>query len=85
MELEVLEDEKVDMQTISDPDMNWEQKLPNDYQEIIKWSKDCVQWTTKKELYSILCKGFLINNDEEVTLISMVHYFHFKNLLKHCL
>ncbi|XP_023742341.1 uncharacterized protein LOC111890454 [Lactuca sativa] len=62
---EVLEDKEVDLQTISHSETYWEQKLPNDWEEMIKWSKDSLQWTTKKELYSILCKGFLINNGEE--------------------
>ncbi|PWA86885.1 protein kinase-like domain-containing protein [Artemisia annua] len=61
---EVLEDEKVDTQPISDEDTYWEKILPNDYEDIIKWSKDSEQWTTKKELYFILRKGFLVNNDE---------------------
>ncbi|XP_022031282.1 F-box protein At2g02240-like [Helianthus annuus] len=62
MEHEVLMD---DMQTISESDDTyWENKLPNDYDDIIKWSKDDVKWTTKKELYSILCKGFLMSNGQ---------------------
>ncbi|KAI3690338.1 hypothetical protein L2E82_48329 [Cichorium intybus] len=64
-ELEVLEDEEVDLQTMSDSDTYWEQKLPKDWKEIIKWSKENLQWSTKKELYSILCKGFPINDGEE--------------------
>lgn len=63
----MLEDEEVHIQTISNPDSYWEQLLPTDYEEIIKLSKNKdVQWTTKKELYSTLCKGFLINNGKEV-------------------
>lgn len=54
----------MDTQPISDEDTYWEKILPNDYEDIIKWSKDSEQWTTKKELYFILRKGFLINNDE---------------------
>ncbi|KAL7600821.1 hypothetical protein Lser_V15G22909 [Lactuca serriola] len=66
VEHEVLEDEEVHIQTISNPDSYWEQLLPTDYEEIIKLSKNKdVQWTTKKELYSTLCKGFLINNGKE--------------------
>ncbi|KVH91626.1 Phloem protein 2-like protein, partial [Cynara cardunculus var. scolymus] len=65
VEHEALEDEKVDMQPISDSDIYWEQKLPNDYEEIITSSKDAVQWTTKKELYFLLREGFLINNGGE--------------------
>ena len=59
-----LTDEELDM-----PNTYWEQKLPSDYEDIIKWSKDSLQWTTKKELYSILSKGFPVNNGEEVHLI----------------
>ncbi|CAI9304399.1 unnamed protein product [Lactuca saligna] len=59
--VEKQEDEEVDM-----PDTYWEQKLPCDYKDIIRLAKDShVQWTTKKELYSILCKGILINNGDE--------------------
>lgn len=60
--------EKVeDIQIISDSnsDTNWEQTLPNDYEEILKLSKDSVEWTTKKELYSILCRGFLLDNGQQ--------------------
>ncbi|KAD6454129.1 hypothetical protein E3N88_08835 [Mikania micrantha] len=64
-EHEVLEDERVNMQPISDLDSDWEQHLPNDCEEIIKWSEDGVQWTTKKELHSLLCKGFSIKNGGE--------------------
>nr|GEV84489.1 hypothetical protein [Tanacetum cinerariifolium] len=63
VEDQVLADDKVeDMQTISDSDTYWKEKLPNDYEEILKMSKDKVEWTTKKEIYSILRKGFLIDN-----------------------
>ncbi|KAJ9537979.1 hypothetical protein OSB04_030712 [Centaurea solstitialis] len=55
----------VDMLPLSDSNLDWEQKLPNDYEEIINWSKCCLEWTTKKQLYSLLCKGFLIINSEE--------------------
>ncbi|KAJ0716103.1 putative protein kinase RLK-Pelle-CrRLK1L-1 family [Helianthus annuus] len=58
--------EKVDeKQPISDPYVYWEEKLPNDYEDIIKLSKNSVQSTTKKEVYSIFCRGFLINDDQE--------------------
>ncbi|CAI9285007.1 unnamed protein product [Lactuca saligna] len=66
--LERVEDEKedMDMQTISHPDTYWEQILPNDWKEILKLSKyHSLRLKTKKELYSILCKGFAINNDKE--------------------
>ncbi|KAJ0452449.1 putative protein kinase RLK-Pelle-CrRLK1L-1 family [Helianthus annuus] len=51
----------------SDSDANWEEKLPTDYKDIMKWSKkgifDYFPWTEKKKkkAYSILCKGFLTN------------------------
>ncbi|KAK1418151.1 hypothetical protein QVD17_27290 [Tagetes erecta] len=65
VEVEVLDDKNVDMQPISDVDLDWEQRLPNDYEEIVNWSEDGVRWTTKKELYYLLCKGFQINNFNE--------------------
>ncbi|KAJ9537416.1 hypothetical protein OSB04_030149 [Centaurea solstitialis] len=58
-------EEVEDMQPTSESDKDWEQKLPKDYEQIIKWSKDSMEWTTKKELYIHFCKGFLINNGEE--------------------
>ncbi|GJT10081.1 kinase-like domain, phloem protein 2-like protein [Tanacetum coccineum] len=61
-------DDKVEnFQTISDSesDTYWEQMFPNDYEEILNLSKDSPMWTTKKELYSILIRGFLINNGQE--------------------
>ncbi|KAD7477679.1 hypothetical protein E3N88_00815 [Mikania micrantha] len=65
VEDETLEDEKVDMQPNLNLDTFWEQKLPLDYEEILKWLKDEVKWTTKKELYFLLCEGFPINNGQE--------------------
>ncbi|XP_076916932.1 uncharacterized protein LOC143576793 [Bidens hawaiensis] len=63
MEHKVLEDDDNYMQTISESDDTyWEKKLPKDYNDIMKWSKDGVEWTTKKQLYSILCKGFRMHN-----------------------
>ncbi|KAJ9538349.1 hypothetical protein OSB04_031082 [Centaurea solstitialis] len=61
VEYEVLEDDKVNMQ---DSEIDQEQKLPNDYKQIIKRSKSSLQWTTEKELYSAFRKGFLINKGE---------------------
>ncbi|KAL4586752.1 hypothetical protein LXL04_011396 [Taraxacum kok-saghyz] len=58
---QVLEEEDAN----THPDTYWEQKLPNDWKKILNSSKDSVQWTTHKELYSILCKGFLINSGEK--------------------
>ncbi|KAK9077815.1 hypothetical protein SSX86_006153 [Deinandra increscens subsp. villosa] len=66
VEHQVLTDDKDDMQLISDTKIAyWEQKLPNDYEEIIKLCVNDVEWKTKKELYYILCEGFLINSGEE--------------------
>ncbi|KAI7743870.1 hypothetical protein M8C21_030319 [Ambrosia artemisiifolia] len=61
------EDENVTLkvQPILDSDSNWEDKVPIDYEDIIKLSKNSMQWTTKKELYSIFRKGFLINDGQE--------------------
>nr|GEV18826.1 protein kinase-like domain, phloem protein 2-like protein [Tanacetum cinerariifolium] len=71
--LEIVEDQaskddKVEnIQTISDSesDTYWEQKFPNDYEEILSLSKDSLMCTTKKELYSILRRGFLIDNGQQ--------------------
>ncbi|KAM0070547.1 putative protein kinase RLK-Pelle-CrRLK1L-1 family [Helianthus debilis subsp. tardiflorus] len=63
---EVLEDENIDMQSTSDSEIYWEQKVPKNYEEMIKLSKDRVKWTTKKELFFILRKGFQINDGKEV-------------------
>ncbi|PWA90839.1 protein kinase-like domain, Phloem protein 2-like protein [Artemisia annua] len=66
VEDQLLEDDKVeDIETISDSDIYWEQKIPNDYEEILKLSRDSFEWKTKKELYSILCKGFLLDNGQK--------------------
>ncbi|KAL4561031.1 hypothetical protein LXL04_033192 [Taraxacum kok-saghyz] len=54
-----LEVENVDLRTHT----YWEQKLPSDCEDIINFSKeDSLQWTTKKELYSIFCKWFPIQS-----------------------
>ncbi|KAM0070281.1 putative protein kinase RLK-Pelle-LRR-VIII-1 family [Helianthus debilis subsp. tardiflorus] len=49
----------------SDSDANWEEKMPVDYEDIMKRSKNSLQWTTKEEAYSIIRKGFLTNDDEK--------------------
>ncbi|KAL4581147.1 hypothetical protein LXL04_017356 [Taraxacum kok-saghyz] len=41
-----------------DEDTYWEKKLPSDYKRIILWGEESLQQATKKELYSIFCKGF---------------------------
>ncbi|KAL8241411.1 hypothetical protein R6Q59_014765 [Mikania micrantha] len=46
------------------------QKLPADYKDLINWATYTIQWTSKKELYSILRKGFLIDNGEKWLSIS---------------
>ncbi|GJU79335.1 phloem protein 2-like protein [Tanacetum coccineum] len=56
---------KVDMQPDMDLDTDWEKILPRDYAEVIKWSKYNLQWSTYKELYSLLHEGFLIKTDVE--------------------
>ncbi|KAI3505408.1 hypothetical protein L1887_27537 [Cichorium endivia] len=61
VEHQVLEDEDADMQTISDSDTYWEQKLPSNYEDMIKRSNESQQWATKKELYSIFRKGFPVS------------------------
>lgn len=77
----------VDTIPISYSDTYWEEKLPSDYEDIINWSKDSVQcfsisflyptkkdsfqWTTKKELFSIFCKGFQISNGQVSFVISI--------------
>ncbi|KAI3505486.1 hypothetical protein L1887_27617 [Cichorium endivia] len=65
VEYQVLEDDEVDMKTISHSDTYLDQNLPSDHEDILKCSKDSLQWTTKEELYSILRKGFPINDGEE--------------------
>ncbi|KAD6453725.1 hypothetical protein E3N88_08431 [Mikania micrantha] len=56
---------KDENQTISDSDAYCEEELPADYEDIMKWSTDIMQWTTKKEAYSIIRKGFLIDDGEK--------------------
>ncbi|MFS7928128.1 hypothetical protein Hanom_Chr04g00317191 [Helianthus anomalus] len=47
-----------------DSDGNWEEKLPVDYEDIMKRSKNSLQWTAKEEAYSIIRKGFLMSDDK---------------------
>ncbi|CAI9263333.1 unnamed protein product [Lactuca saligna] len=67
LEHQVLEDKReVDMlEDMSHLDAYWNEKLPSDYENIIKLSKDMLHWKTKKELYSILYKGFPIQIEGE--------------------
>ncbi|KAJ0691165.1 putative protein kinase RLK-Pelle-CrRLK1L-1 family [Helianthus annuus] len=62
-EQKVLEEEMFDVQPISD--VNWNEKLPTDYEDIMKLSKHSGQWLTQKEAYLIICKGFLINDGQK--------------------
>ncbi|XP_022031201.2 F-box protein PP2-B10-like [Helianthus annuus] len=48
------EQNKMHMQPTMDLDTDWEEKLPGDYDAIIKWSKYDMQWTTNKDLYYLL-------------------------------
>ncbi|KAK9049578.1 hypothetical protein SSX86_031454 [Deinandra increscens subsp. villosa] len=58
--------EKVDeRQPILDSDANWQEKFPSDYKDMMKWSTNIVQWTTEKEAYSLLRKGFLIDDGKK--------------------
>ncbi|XP_042758519.1 probable serine/threonine-protein kinase PBL1 isoform X3 [Lactuca sativa] len=66
MEHENLEDKnEVDVKQISTSDADWEQKVWPNYIDLINLSKDYIKWTTKKEHYFLLCKGFLIDNGED--------------------
>ncbi|KAI3692370.1 hypothetical protein L6452_32184 [Arctium lappa] len=73
---DVLEDVKVDMQPTSD--------LPNDYKQIIKLSKDTIKWTTKKELYNLFCKGFLISKRNGFLINNGEEWFSIANNGKKC-
>ncbi|PWA45806.1 Phloem protein 2-like protein [Artemisia annua] len=59
------DENKVDMKPDMDLDTDWEKILSSDYAEIIKWSKYNLQWSSYKELYSLLHEGFLIKTDVE--------------------
>ncbi|KAI7747009.1 hypothetical protein M8C21_012660 [Ambrosia artemisiifolia] len=56
-------DEKQQMSD-SDSYANWKEKSPTDFEDIMKRSKNSMQWTTKEEAYSIIRKGFLIIDDK---------------------
>ncbi|KAM0070232.1 putative protein kinase RLK-Pelle-CrRLK1L-1 family [Helianthus debilis subsp. tardiflorus] len=49
----------------SDSDPNWEEKMPTDYVDMMELSTKSVRWKRKKEAYSIMCKGFLINDGQK--------------------
>ncbi|KAJ0872849.1 putative protein kinase RLK-Pelle-CrRLK1L-1 family [Helianthus annuus] len=57
------EEEKLDVQSISD--VNWKEKLPTDYEDIMKLSEYSGQWIMKKEAYSIIRKGLLISDGQK--------------------
>lgn len=60
---------------IIDLDPDWEQKLPSASADVIKWSENKLKWTSNKELYDILRKGFLINkNGSKVTFYSNLFF-----------
>ena len=40
-------------------DEYWEKKLPKNYEHYINMSDKPLDYTTKKELYQIFCRGFL--------------------------
>ncbi|CAI9304508.1 unnamed protein product [Lactuca saligna] len=46
-------------------DTELEQKMILDYMDLIRLSKDNLQWTTKKDFYFLLRKGFLIHEGEK--------------------
>ncbi|XP_076959247.1 uncharacterized protein LOC143635252 isoform X1 [Bidens hawaiensis] len=53
------------MQPMSHKETYWKEKLPADYEDIIKWSKDGVRWETTKDLYYIFRRGVLLDDGEE--------------------
>ncbi|KAM0070297.1 putative protein kinase RLK-Pelle-CrRLK1L-1 family [Helianthus debilis subsp. tardiflorus] len=48
-----------------DSDTNWEEKMPTDYEGLIKRSENSLQWTTKEEAYSIIRKGLFFSDDNK--------------------
>nr|XP_043630328.1 uncharacterized protein LOC122601649 [Erigeron canadensis] len=62
-----LEEDEINFDMKPNLDNNWEEKLPSDYAEIIKLSKDDnMQSKTHKELYYLLRSGFLIHTSIEI-------------------
>ncbi|GKE06689.1 serine-threonine/tyrosine-protein kinase catalytic domain-containing protein [Tanacetum coccineum] len=45
-------------------DEYWEKKLPPDYPHLIEMSDIPLNYTSKKELYLLFCRGFLANNGQ---------------------
>ncbi|KAF5774366.1 putative protein kinase RLK-Pelle-CrRLK1L-1 family [Helianthus annuus] len=75
MEFQPLENvENIDEKKLlsdSDSDANWEEKLPVDYEDIRKRSKNSLQLKTKEDAYSIICKGFLISGFQPLENVSL--------------
>nr|GEX42863.1 receptor-like protein kinase HERK 1 [Tanacetum cinerariifolium] len=58
-------DESVQVKNANIPDTEREQKLPDDYRDIIKMAKDRVPYNiTNKDLYLLLSNGILINKGQ---------------------
>ncbi|GJV04225.1 hypothetical protein Tco_1337794 [Tanacetum coccineum] len=47
---------------LEENDEYWVKKLPDEYQRYIEMSDVPLNYTTKKELYLLFCRGFLANN-----------------------
>ncbi|GKB37612.1 serine-threonine/tyrosine-protein kinase catalytic domain-containing protein, partial [Tanacetum coccineum] len=54
----------LDDKTKEDIDEYWEKKLPHNYPHLIELSDIPLNYTTKKELYLLFCRGFLANNGQ---------------------
>lgn len=64
--LQAIEEEPV-VVVADNSNTNWEQKLPTDYQYIIKSAKDRVPYNiTNKEIYMLLSNGILTNRGQMV-------------------
>ncbi|GKA16009.1 kinase-like domain, phloem protein 2-like protein [Tanacetum coccineum] len=69
----------------SESDTYWEQKFPNDYEEILNFSKDSLMWTTKKELNTFSHRvpdRQLVNRFGEVLVITAADKFEIKSEVK---
>ncbi|KAD5961618.1 hypothetical protein E3N88_13091 [Mikania micrantha] len=73
--------ESIEFRPVENPTSNSRtQKLPADYKDLINWATYTIQWTSKKELYSILRKGFLIDNGDKVS--SHTHWLSISKSMK---
>ncbi|CAI9275004.1 unnamed protein product [Lactuca saligna] len=64
VEMQAIEEEPV-VVVVDNSNTNWEQKLPTDYQHIIKSAKDRVPYNiTNKEIYTLLSNGILTNRGQ---------------------